>query len=684
MPQKNITRQQAQKAVEAALEARLAEATAVHRQGKLMEAERIYADVLRQQPTHFDALYRLGIIAAQTGGTQRAVELFRKAIALNERVASIHRNLGHALLELGAPNDALLCYERAIALGPDDAESHNGCGLALHELQRFEESIKRYDRAIALNPKFADAYYHRGLALQNLKRFHDSLECYERAIAFKPNFVEAYSNRGGVLRRLERPAEALASYDRAIALKPENAAGYVSRGNVLQELGRLDEALASFDKAIAIKPDFAEAYSNRGNVLRKLNRFDEAFISFEKSIALKPDSAEVYINRGNALRDLGRLDEAVISFEKSIALKSDSAEVYINRGDALLELNRTSEALVSFDKAIALNPNLAVAHWNRALTLLRIGDFDQGWKEYEWRGKVHATWVRAHDFPAHLLWLGEQSIEGKTIVLHAEQGFGDTIQFARYVPMVAALGAKVIVEVQPQLKMQLSTVKGADQVIGKGEELPAFDWHCPLLSLPLAFKTRLETIPTNTPYLSAPKERVAVWATRLPKSDLPRIGVVWGGNPEFIDDKTRSIGLAPLVPLLSTPGFQFVSIQKDLRAGDEEILRNHPQVIHLGDELADFADTAAIMSQQLDLIISSDTAAVHLAGALGRPLWVLLRHTPDWRWMLERVDNPWYPSARLFRQNTAGDWAGVIRQVIAALNSVQFWSSPNDPPAAAK
>ena len=259
-------------------------------------------------------------------------------------------------------------------------------------------------------------------------------------------------------------------------------------------------------------------------------------------------------------------------------------------------------------------------------------------QEYEWRWKVNASWVRSHDFPQQSLWLGEQSIEGKTVLLHAEQGFGDTIQFARYVTLVAALGAKVIVEVQPELKMLLAGVKGADKVIGKGEELPPFDLHCPLLSLPLAFKTRLETIPANTPYLSAPEERVAIWANQLPKSQMPQIGLVWGGNPEFANDRARSIGLARLVPLLSVPGLQFVSIQKDLRAGDQEILRNHPHLIHLGDKLADFSDTAAIMSQ-LDLVISSDTAPVHLAGALGRPLWVLLEHASDWRWMLDSEDN---------------------------------------------
>jgi hypothetical protein len=234
------------------------------------------------------------------------------------------------------------------------------------------------------------------------------------------------------------------------------------------------------------------------------------------------------------------------------------------------------------------------------------------------------------------------------------------------VPLVAELGAKVILEVQQPLKTLLSGIQGADRLISQGEERPLFDMHCPLLSLPLAFKTRLETIPAHTPYLSAPEERLAFWATQLPKLQTPTVAVVWGGNPDFVNDRMRSIGLASLVPLFSTPGFQFVSLQKDLREGDRDMMRNHPQMVHLGDQLADFSDTAAIMSL-VDLVVSSDTAPVHLAGALGRPIWVLLDHINDWRWMRDRVDNPWYPTARLFRQSKVGDWESVVRRVAGEL-----------------
>jgi tetratricopeptide (TPR) repeat protein len=312
------------------LEAKFEEATVAHKQGKLKEAERIYADILREQPSHFDALHRLGIVAAQTRQTERAVEFFRKAIRLNDRVASVHRNLGNALLELGMPNDAIFAYESAIALSPDDADSYSGCGLALQELKRFKDAIEYFDRAIALMPVFAEAHYHRGLSLQKLERFPEALECYDRALAIKPDFVEAYSNRGGTLRRLGRVKDALASYDEVIALRPRSADGYVNRGNALQDLGRFEEALGEFDKAIELKPDFAEAHSNRGNVLKKLERPDEALSSFDKAIALKPDFAEAYTNRGNVLKELGQLQRSRDDYERFLQFNSDVAGVYLN------------------------------------------------------------------------------------------------------------------------------------------------------------------------------------------------------------------------------------------------------------------------------------------------------------------------------------------------------------------
>jgi hypothetical protein len=400
-----------------------------------------------------------------------------------------------------------------------------------------------------------------------------------------------------------------------------------NRGNTLQALGRPAEALASYDRALAVRPGYAEALYNRGIVLRGLKGPAEALASFDRALAIDPNHVDALNNRGMVLRDL----------------------------------NRPLEALASYDRALSVDPGYAEVHSNRSCLRLLLGDFERGWEEFEWRWRVpdFAPWRR--DF-AQPLWRGDTSLAGKTILLHAEQGFGDAIQFVRYVPLVAAAGATVVLEVPPPLKALLSELAAAALVVGRGEELPAFDCHCPLLSLPLAFKTRLETIPATVPYVSPAQDRVLKWQPLLPPRGPRRVGIAWAGNASFKGDQTRSIGLARLSPLLAVAGTQLVSLQKDLRDGDRDILRSNPQIIHLGDAINDFADTAAVMSE-LDLVISSDTSVAHLAGALGKPVWVLLQYVADWRWLRDRGDNPWYPTARLFRQPRIDDWESVVRQV---------------------
>jgi tetratricopeptide (TPR) repeat protein len=612
----------------------LRRAIAAHGAGRFDEAEFCCRLILAANKKQFDALHLLGLIHFQRGRFEEAHRVISQAIKVNPRSAKARSNFALVLQQLGRPEDALASLDKSLSIEPDNLLALNNRGHILWQLKRPGEALESLDRALAIKPDYADALCNRGNALADLRRLEDALVSYDQALAINSQDAPTLNNRGNVLWALERHEEALHSYDRALGINPQDISSLKDRGAALITLKRGEEALTCFDRALAIKPGDPYLVFKRGSALVLANRYEEALECFDQAFAVAEGDADALDDRGNVLA----------------------------------ALQRHAEALASYDHALAIAPDSAKAHWNRALTLLRMGDFDQGWKEYEWRWKVNASWVRSHDFPPQLLWLGDRPIEGRTILIHAEQGFGDTIQFARYVPLVAALGAEVILEVQPQLKMLLSGLEGAAKVIGKGEQLPPFDLHCPLLSLPLAFKTRLETIPAKTPYVTAAEERAVTWASQLPNSGLPRIGLVWGGNPEFEGDKTRSVGLAPLMPLLSAPGFQFISIQKDLRSGDAEILQKFPQVIYLGDKLKDFSDTAAIMSR-LDLTISSDTAPVHLAGALGRPVWVLLQRTPDWRWMLEREDNPWYPSARLFRQRTAGDWDGVIGQVGAALNS---------------
>jgi hypothetical protein len=331
--------------------------------------------------------------------------------------------------------------------------------------------------------------------------------------------------------------------------------------------------------------------------------------------------------------------------------------VHNNRGNALQDLMRHDEALASLARAVALKPDYASAYWNESLTRLLQGDFEAGWKLYEWRWRMDSP-----NWPAGIpQWLGEERLNGKTIVLHAEQGLGDAIQFCRYAKLVAARGATVLLQVRPALTALLRNLEGVSRVTAGGERLPPHDFHCPLLSLPLAFKTRLETIPADVPYLFADPQRATRWRRRLGDAPSPRTGLVWAGSMTHKNDRNRSLPLLRLLEALPA-GIRCYSLQKELRDGDRELLRQRPEIVHLGDDLADLTDTAALLSE-LDLVISADTSVVHLAGAMGKPVWVLLPFAPDWRWLLDRDDSPWYPTARLFRQTAIGDWAGVLSRV---------------------
>jgi len=437
-----------------------------------------------------------------------------------------------------------------------------------------------------------------------------------------------------------------------------------NRGMTLHQLKRLDEALASYDRALALWPDNAEVLCNRGMTLHQLKRFDEALASYDRALALRADYADALHNRGTTLHELKRLDEALASYDRALAVRPDNAGALNNRGVALFELKRLDEALASYDRALALQPDYAETHFNKSMVLLFKGDFAAGWQEYEWRRKDRRLEPFRPDFEKPL-WLGQTEIADKTILLHSEQGFGDTLQFCRYVPLVAGRGARVLLEVPPPLRELMANLPGVARVISASDKLPYFDLYCPLLSLPLAFGTRLESIPANTPYLAAPAESIRRWSLALGPRRRPRIGLAWSGKPTQKNDANRSMQLRSLLPLLDVDA-DFVSLQKDVRAEDAMVLKDRGDLVHLADSLDSFTDTAAVISN-LDLVISVDTAVGHLAGALAKPVWFLLAFLPDFRWLLGREDCPWYPTARLFRQNARGDWSEVIGRVAVEL-----------------
>jgi tetratricopeptide (TPR) repeat protein len=632
-----------------------------HARGNLAAAEGLYLRALELAPDHFDAQHMLGVLRCQQGRFAEALSLIGAALRTNPGFPPVHLNYGLALDALKRREEALASFERALAIAPDYAEAHYNRGVVLRGLGRSAEALTSFESALSIRPDYVEALNNRGNALQDLGRPIEALESYERALALRPHNALTLNNRGNALRSLGRHAEAVASYDQAIAIDKNYAEALNGRGVALRELNRLEAALASFDAALLARPHHIKALANRSALLQVLGRPAQALAGYDKLVSLKQDHTEAHYNRGIALRDLRRLPEALASFDRALALRADDADALNNRGLVLRDLKRPREALESFDRALAIAPDNAETHVNRSCLCLLMGNYEEGWKEFEWRWRVGmiARWQRDFRQP---LWLGEKPLAGKTVLLHAEQGFGDAIQFVRYAPLVAAAGAKVIIEAPPPLKELFAGIAGVAQVVVPGEAPGDFDYHCPLLSLPLAFKTTAITVPATVPYLSAPQERIEKWQGALAHTGRPRVGIVWAGNPAFTYDQTRSVGLTPLLPLLATPGIDFYSLQKDLRNGDRQRLASFPSVMHLGDSLADFADTAAVIAA-LDVVISSDTAIAHLAGALGKPTWILLQHVADWRWLTDREDSPWYPRARLIRQPQAGDWDSVINRV---------------------
>ncbi len=572
----------------------------MHQQGRFADAERIYQEVLRQEPTYFEALHLLGVVALQTRKTRESVELITKAIQLNPNVAAAHTNLGSALIALTRFAEALPSFDSAIALKPDFAEAHNNRAAALNALKRYEQALASCDKAIALKPHYAEAYNNCAAALNALKRYEQALASCDKAIALKPNFPEAHNNRGNALNAMARHEDAIASYDNATVLAPNYAEAYNNRGNALYNIMRPEQALASYDKAIAIKPDYAEAHNNRGN--------------------------------------------------------------------ALSYLKHCEAAIASYDKAASLTPDYVEAHFNKSLLLLLMGRFEQGWRLYEWR-KKKANPVATRHYPQPL-WLGEESIAGKTILLYEEQGLGDTLQFCRYARLVADLGAQIILEVPPQLTRLLGSLSETMQIIKTGTQPPDFDYQCPLMSLPLAFKTDISNIPANTPYLKSDLEKSLSWKKTLGAKGKLRVGLVWSGgirpNQPVSVNKRRNIPLAKLASL-KHPNIEFYSLQKGQPGESElaELKRSNwsgPDVLDFTSQLDDFSDTAALMDN-LDLVLTVDTSTAHLAGALGKPVWILNRFDTCWRWLLDRTDSPWYPTAKLYRQQKAEDWENVVQRV---------------------
>jgi len=659
MSRRSYSPMKRQQTASPAISRMLAEGLGHHRAGRIAQAEELYRKILKVDARHADSLHLLGMIAFQAGQHDSAVEKIRRAIAIRGNEASYHSNLGAVFQAQRRFEEAIGCYERAIALKPEYAEACFNLGL-VHQLQgRHEEAAGYHERALVLRPEHAAAHYNLGQIAQVQGRLDDAVERYTRAIALKPDFADACANLAAVLHQQGKLEEAIAQYERAIAIRPNYAGALNNLGTIFQAQRRLEEAAGCYARALAVKPDYAEAYNNLGNVLRAQNKYDAAVTQYARALELRPDLAEIHGNLGTSLHALGRLDEAERCHRSALELKPDYAQAHNNLG-ALLELRGDfAGAAERYARALELEPEYTGAAWNQGLLQLLSGDLGAGLRSYEHRWGVT---VPAHEF-AQPQWMGEP-LRGARILLHAEQGLGDTLQLLRYVPMVQAAGGTVVLAVQSAVRRLAKELPGVADVVVSGDPAPVVDWQCPLLSLPLAFGTTMDTIPAQVPYLSVPGEAVRKAAMLPWPSAGLRVGIVWAGSATHTKDRYRSIPLRLLQTLFGVEGVHFFSLQMGAEAA--QLAAMESPVTDLRHAIGDMADTAALM-MHLDLVLAVDTSVVHLAGALGKKVWVMLPMAPDWRWMLGRSDSPWYPSMRLFRQTRFDDWQTVLDEVRSAL-----------------
>jgi tetratricopeptide (TPR) repeat protein len=576
--------------------------------------------------------------AYQAGEYTRAVVLCRQVLSTNPFQTSVLSLLAFTHLALGELDQVIVACRQALQISPNDFDAHNALGIALGRQKKWAEAEMSFRHLIRVSPERSDGYNNLGVTLVEQGKLEEAEACYRGALRLNPNSAESLNNLGNALRGQGKLADAEVSFQNAIRLSPNYAEAHHNLGLVLKEQGRLDDAHAAYRRAIELRPTYAEAFNNLGNVLNAQQRFAEAEACYRRVLQLNPGNAEAHSNLGVLLTDEGRLDEA--------------AEHYA--------------------EAIRIDPNYASAHYNFGIHLLLRGDFALGWSEYEWRWKVRKVPPYGRPFQQPL-WDGSP-LDGRTILLHTEQGLGDSIQFVRFASLAKSRGATVVVECQPPLVTLFSRASGVDHALPEGSALPRFDVQAPLMTLPHVLRTSVATIPAPVPYLTADPDQVAFWrSTWAPLAGL-KVGIVWRGNPRHKNDRNRSVPLTAFAPLASVAGVHLVSLQKG--PAREEIApfkAQHPLLEW--DDRADrgdgsFLDTAAVVTA-LDLVISVDTAAVHLAGALGVPVWCALPAIPDWRWLLGRDDSPWYPTLRLFRQTRPGDWTGVFARMAEELHRVK-------------
>lgn len=634
----------------------------------LEDALRSYARALELSGGDADTYYNQGVALQALRRNAEAVRSYDQALAIQPADDQAWNNRAAVLKQAGQYEAALHSVEQALALNPGNPETCNNYGAILQQMGRLDDAGQCYRRALELAPDYPDALCNLASLLLALGQFGEALECCDKAASLDARLAQAYSLRATALRGLNRAGEAQRDSQTAATLLRERVAAYRKLGEELQQQGRPESAARLFAAALDLDDTDAGLWQLHARMLNAAARRDEALASIDRALALAPGSADYHLTRGVILRASLRYDEAQQCYERAVQLAPRHPGGYTNLGSLLDQRGRTDLALAQYERALALDADCALAHWNRALVHLRRGDYEQGWRGYEWRWKADtlAVYKGKRNFPQPA-WTGREALAGKTVLLHAEQGLGDTLQFCRYATLVAQRGATVILEAQAPLVALLGTLAGVHRVLAKGEPLPPFDYHIPLMSLPHAFGTRLDTVPGPVPYLASDPVKVAHWQAQLGPKTRPRVGVVWSGHPGNPNDLNRSVPLPLFAAMLSAP-CEFISLQKDVKPAEQPLLDTLP-LRQLAGQLQDFSDTAALCAL-LDVVVTADTSVAHLAGALGKPVWILVQTPFEWRWLEHGSGSPWYPSAVLYRQAQRGAWQPVIEAVAADLEQL--------------
>ena len=609
-------------------------------------------------------LYRTGAVQSAEQQCQQLIQQVRdptQAMAAEVK-AEVFLLAGLVAQQMGQLPVAIAYYREGIQHHPTEPKLYNNLGTALKAIGQYAEAEIAYRAALKHKMQYPEVYLNLGNLARQQEQFDRAIAFYQQALAQQPNYAEVYHSLGWIEQQRERYTEAIAYYRQAIDYAPNNPELPNALGNALQRVKQFEQAIPFYERAIALRPDYPPYYSNLGAAYHELGQLTQSVRYYQRAIAIEPRYADAYYNLGNNFKAQDTLIESVNAYRRAIAIQPDYPQAWNNLGLVLYELGNLLDSIAAYQQAIQLRSPYPDAHLNMGLSLLAAGDLTRGFREYEWRWQVKGVNFKPPRNFTQPQWDGSP-LQGQTILLHAEQGFGDTIQFIRYAPLVVQRGGRIVVECQRSLVSLLSSIPDI-QVIGRGNALPDFHVHAPLMSLPYLFTTTLETIPNQTPYLSAPS---------VPDTaNLVRVGLVWSGSSGNLNDRLRSCGLSALLPLFELDGVQFISLQKEVRSLDQDLLNQLIQSNKIADPtdtLADFSDTAALM-QTLDLVITVDTAVAHLAGALGKPVWILLTHSPDWRWLQFREDSPWYPSARLFRQTQCGEWGTVVQRVRLLLDAI--------------